>query len=97
MKQTKERNSTRMFLTALEVLRDNVSEMIAHCKNELKPWDEAEANKFLDSHAPLDEALDSFDDALKIATDARNEFVAAENLALDYLLINDSKVKVRGR
>lgn len=67
MKQTPERNATRMFLTALEVLRDNVDEMIAHCKNELKPWDEAAANKFLESHLPFDEALGVFDNALEIA------------------------------
>lgn len=93
MKQSIERNSTRMFKTALEVLRDNVNEMLAHCKSELEPYDEARQNKFTESHDALDVALVSFDNALEITITARNEFVDAQNLELDTLLVNTSKAK----
>ncbi|HEV2863059.1 MAG TPA: hypothetical protein VGX48_18735 [Pyrinomonadaceae bacterium] len=84
-----------MFRTALEVLRDNAAEMVAHAKYEGEPYSDEAQKRMEEKHAPLTEALASFDDALQAAVAARNEFVEALDLEADFILFNHSKAKVR--
>ena len=95
MRQSPERNRARMLKTALEVLRDNTTEMIAHAAHELRPYSDEAERRWEGKHDPLDVALSSFDDALQAAITARNEFVEAVNIESGFILFNRSKAKVR--
>jgi hypothetical protein len=90
-----ERNRAQMLKTALEILRENATEMIAHAKDAAGPYSDAGARRMEQNHRPLEDALASFDDALDAAVAARNEFVEAVNIKAEFILFHRSKVKVR--
>lgn len=93
MQQSIERNRARMFKTALEVLRDNITEVIAHCNYEIAPYSEEKAKEFEKTHQNLEDALTTFDDAIEAVAEARNEFAGAMDLEAQTLLLNWSNAK----
>lgn len=77
-----------MFRAALDALAQTLKQMIAHLSFELRtPVSDQEQRDHTEQHGSLDETLETFDEAVLNACEARNRFAKELNLDAHDLVV----------